>query len=80
MRLVFKRLYRTLVDFFSDFAYFKNRLKRISDIFANLGVASLAVGLFRSGDTAGDAGIGETALLWGVWCLVISIILTMEDR
>lgn len=74
MGLVFKRLWNWLMDILGNYEYFKNRLKRISDITANLGVASLAVGLFRPDDE------GTTALWWGIGCFIVSLLLTMEDK
>ena len=49
---------------------FKNRIKRVTDILEKLGVASLAVGLFRE---------NEVGLWWGMVCLIVSVILTKED-
>lgn len=74
MWLVVKGLWGWLVDILGNYAYFKNRLKRITDITANLGVASLAVGLFRPDEE------GTTALWWGIGCFIVSILLTMEDK
>ena len=49
---------------------YKHRLKRVADILANLGVASLAVGLFQN---------SQTGLWLGMGCLVASIVMTRED-
>jgi hypothetical protein len=48
----------------------KNRIERVTDILEKLGVASLAIGLFRE---------NELGLWWGIACLIASVILTKED-
>jgi|GEM_PF-5781464 len=50
---------------------YKNRLKRVADALEKLGVAGMAVGLFRN----------EMTGFWGAVCLlVVSIVLTREDE
>jgi hypothetical protein len=49
----------------------KNRVKRVADILEKLGVASVAIGVFQ------DMQLG----LWmGIGFLIVSILLTTEDR
>ena len=50
---------------------YKNRLKRVTDALEKLGVAGMAVGLFRN----------EYSGFFGAVCLlIISVILTVEDK